>query len=218
MRIAHFYHVPIELPTPSWLQDLLCYLEFDVQALAAQESRNRAAMFKVKLELDRKFACSRAGFDAIRKPPNPPFTQCLGSTTLRSTWLLEPRSMLMAGTKWPTAFRLSWCGVRWRRPRQLGFGFLATTCPLQDDCASRRPPALQSPEELQQAFEAYWKPIWQRDSALSQSRTEAQDAAYQPFLLQWCLTPLSVQVWKQAIARISCRKATGACGWAPLRP
>ena len=76
-----------------------------------------------------------------------------------------------------------------------------------------------TPEELSHAFTSFWKPLWTRDkpddsvrdwedfhSTLHECPLPALDLHLDPFV---------EEVWIRAVRKLSSRKATGVCGWAP---
>ena len=78
-----------------------------------------------------------------------------------------------------------------------------------------------TPQELNRAFEDFWRPIWQRDApgpSASPGYWEEADTLLQSlpaYTAPLTLDVVSESVWTAAIKRMGGRRATGACGWAP---
>ena len=64
---------PVDFPDIHWLGELCQLLEFDCEALAAQEASLRRKAYRCHVLHDEALSSSVSGFRAIRPQPKPPF-------------------------------------------------------------------------------------------------------------------------------------------------
>ena len=72
---------PVDFPSQAWLSDLVRLLEFDCEAMAAQEAALRRKSFRQAVLQDEACEFSRMGYRSLRPAPKPPFTAV--SSTVR---------------------------------------------------------------------------------------------------------------------------------------
>ena len=224
LRIACFNTFPEALPSPDWLSDLLAYLQFDCNAFARSQAKQRRDSFKYKLVLDQKHGHHRGAFQTIRGPTPPPFTEVPCQVSVQ----LSPSSRAA-----PAAH--SW--FQFVPGPSLRIGAVAsldhTECHVIDVAGDHvllqgetlRPGLLVqdsvacTASELHRVFSDFWSPLWQRDHAMAPGLDHWPEfgelvAGSNVSLPPVSLSSISPDVWSDAIKRMSSRKATGVCGWA----
>ncbi|CAE7620120.1 unnamed protein product, partial [Symbiodinium sp. KB8] len=224
LRIACFNTFPEALPSPDWLSDLLAYLQFDCNAFARSQAKQRRDSFKYKLVLDQKHGHHRGAFQTIRGPTPPPFTEVPCQVTVQ----LSPSSRAAPPTH-------SW--FQFVPGPSLRVGAVAsldhTECHVIDVAGDHvllqgetlRPGLLVqesvacTASELHRVFSDFWSPLWQRDHAMAPGLHHWPEfgelvAGSNVSLPPVSLSSISSGVWSDAIKRMSSRKATGVCGWA----
>ncbi|CAE7241088.1 unnamed protein product [Symbiodinium sp. CCMP2456] len=223
LQIACFHHVPHGLPSIEWITLLAQYLQHDCDSLVRQQAKLRKDNFHYQMQVDATDSYGRAGYRALRAEANPPFTEvphsilaevevCSGSET--STYRVQPAPA--------RPFRIP-------GPASIG----DVPCQLlacKDGCLYLQGSSLPSrgilrqdivactSEELHDAFEAYWCPIWQRDNGLP-SKSVAAWPDFASFMAEQTVLPklhvrsFAPDLWLRAIKRLRAATATGICGW-----
>ena len=214
------------MPDEQWLQDLLAYLRFDCDGLVRGEAKARRDKFRYQVQLDIASGAQRAGFQAIRAPDNPPFTEvpCVVSVPIHCT------SPTADGAAWFTLARATCLrvpglahvsGMECTLMEQEGKAVRISAPDLPEHGELRQCFVACTPEELQAAFRDFWGPLWQRDAGTASSSLEQwpefEDclAASGPPLPPLSVRSFAPDLWADAIRRMGKKKATGACGWAP---
>ena len=225
LSIAHFHYVPCEVPECAWLADVVQYVQFDCDAVARAEARERKSRFQVYQELDRKHRHSASLFATLRGPTHPPFSSTphvaraslapLGpTTTMQACYVVQPPG---------AAFRV-------------GLAFLDGSSVMIDkidgdvlllsgDAAGPGTRLEQEyvavlPTELHDAFAGQWRPIWERDKDLADDieswpAFSEMSRVMPPDFPPLHIDMLDISKWSHAIKGMKNKRAVGVCGWSP---
>ena len=231
LRVACFSRFPLGLSEPEWVADLLQHLQFDCLGLVRQQAKERKALFKYRVQLDIADGHSREGYRAIKPPALPPFLEVpchkkvqvqpaepppdVSSDESNNWFLLErPCCLHVPG---PASLAGKQCQVLECCDNLVRVEGVEAT----DHGALSQEYVATTPEELHDAFVDFWGPLWQRDSVLESSRISEWPSVLARLQADGFVTPqlhvrsFAPDLWMQAIKRMSARKATGICGWAP---
>ena len=225
LGIAHFSHIPCELPAVELLADIMQYVKFDCEAVARAEARQRRARFQLFQELDRKYKSSSSVFSSVKGPPNLPFAGILMSAgpgysqegpspvDVRATCLQDPTEMFRLG---PACLD--------DRPVEVdridGDTLFLTGVDAGPGTVLEQHCVAVLPRELRAAFAGQWLPIWQRDGegeVLNESwpdfcaLSKAMPADFPPIQVDM----LDVAEWRRTINQMGVKRAVGVCGWSP---
>ena len=226
LSVAYFNRFPTALPDVDWLSDLLSYLRYDADSLTRQQARCRRDAFLHRVRMDGQHASSRAGFQQMRPPAHPPFTEVPCQVQAEVSQLSEAADGTTVYTI-PTFTNLRCPGDALLNSEPCHvIACTATTVTVKGEVLPVSGRLHQdfvacSPAELHRAFECFWCRLWQRDSA-----SDRQDLRAWPDFcsqLEACGVPecqihvssFAPDLWAAAIRRMPVRKATGVCGWAP---
>ncbi|CAE7397534.1 unnamed protein product [Symbiodinium sp. CCMP2592] len=165
---------PTGFPPLPYLEDLISFVRFDVEALNRQQAKMKNAMFRFKLDVDEKdYGCSKT-FARIRPPSKPPFhsvqvqscqevqTCCFHSHQLRSFHVPD-------ATKFDLLCQVFYCAVPGQVTAKQG-NEVTVLFPQDDDVVlplrgqlvrSRKDCSWQG---VVGALMDYWHPIWNRDT------------------------------------------------------
>ena len=223
-RTAHFVTFPVQLPSVSWLEDVLTFLRFDCNALVAQEYALRKDRFKLAVQLDSQFGAARQGYAAVPGPSHPPFLDVPASRNA-TVVKLEPQG---PEQRWyvlskPVDFFVhAHASLEDKSCRILEVDHdrvLLHGRDLPDKGELRQEHTACTSSELDQEFQSYWSPMWERDPApgIEPNRWEAalKSVESMPSLSLIQLDMMSLPLWRKAIQQMADRRATGICGWRP---
>ena len=219
-------HYPLDFPELPWLLDICQLLEFDCQALAAQEAALRKKAFRVQVLSDEATGSLVSAFKSLRGPQKPPF---LAVTTEVTQPMLQvvPQSF----GEWKIAVpspQLYRPGLPVRAGATDGLVVSTLEDAVIFAAGTEVPPSVGNitqlhhdctPDELHRGFADFWRPWWQRDSQ-AEAVTLHKWPAFQRFLQQYPppWEPLHVDVgnvqhWLDAIKAMRSTSAPGACGF-----
>ena len=217
LRIACVVSFPLFDPEVEFVWDLLQVVQHDARATAQHEASLRQRKYQYWLELDARHGHLRQGYAANR----------LRSLHEVSTWATPDR----ASDHFPVRTFVVPPGV----PFSVGEAKMDDqACPftaategrvrLRDAVTPKQGRLTQhttacTPAELSYAFAQFWEPLWNRDGSNSSIDDWPEflatlNSAPLPEVALQC-DPFREDLWVAAARRLSPRKATGVCGWAP---
>ena len=192
--------------------------------MVAQEYALRKDRFKLAVQLDSQFGAARQGYAAVRGSCHPPF---LDVPVSRKAEVLKletqgPEQCWYVLHHPVDFFENAHATLEDTSCRILEVDFdrvLLHGCDLPAKGELRQEHTACTPTELDQEFQSYWSPMWERDPApgIEPNRWEAALRSVEslPSLGPVQIDMLSLPLWKQAIQQMADRRATGICGWRP---
>ena len=138
----------VSLPDVGFLSDVYQYVQHDCNAVAAMEASDRILCHKHRLQLDLQHGHSAQAYRALRRETLPPFTQSSPVILLR----VLPDDSAWVDTRAPALFQLG--------PATLD----DHACQVIEVSSGvlRQSIVATTPDELAQAFAAFWEPLWNR--------------------------------------------------------
>ena len=229
LSVAHFAWIPVDVPDVSWLEDALCYVQFDSQAETQRAARHRIHMALAAVRRDVGLSSAR-GFRGLR-PHSHPAVQSIPVHERQEATLIASSAAdrAMYACAHPHAFQPGAAAALSGRPVKV----VAVWCGPMDsellELLMDFPPpsrgelvqdtAACTPQELSTAFLKFWFPIWNRDS-----RQESEDIGRWSSFLQLFPDRPDVQVafdasdpslWRAALRRLKVGRSPGCCGFTP---
>ena len=217
---------PLDFPTEPYLEDLVRLLEYDCEAMAAQEAQLRRQAFKQHVLADESFDYSRQGFKSLKGVPKPPFTAV--STVLRR-WAVPSSAGAPGEWHFPLVdAHLFRAGLQVEFQGEVGVVVASDNgivhVAFGQDVPAQGGELIQchqdcTPEELHLGFKNFWHTYWMRDSVVEE-QDAAQWGSFMSLLRQfpcpWADFTLDMQdvnLWVLTCRKMKSRSASGACGF-----
>ena len=220
---------PAGFPDLAFLDDLVGFVRFDVQAVNRQHAKVKSNLFRYKLQIDAtQYGCAQT-FATVRPPSKPPF-QCVQLTSAQEAVTVDVHSHQLRcfrvpdPSKYDLLSQVSFMNVP-GQVTQKRADTVTVLFPQDDDVVLPLCGQLLRHRQdctwqgIMGSLMEYWHPIWMRDS-----RSEEADIAHWPqfsSMLHRLTSPcptlevdmLDATAWAHVARRLSPHKSRGICGW-----
>ena len=215
-----FTYFPEVRPSLDFVQDLLSFVRYDLEALSRQEAIVRAKAFRYQLQVDAKDFSGSQCFVRVKPPQKPPFS-CIQVRSQQRAQVLQQHSFQLwslqveDASKYDLHCQVYFTGVL---PQVVLFA-------QDEDCVRPLSGSLLrdrrdcSWRAVVGGLMDYWSPIWNRDSRQEEVDIEAWPRYSQllqtvlPSAPELAIDMRDVSSWIHVARSLSIKKAVGVCGW-----
>ena len=224
-----FSHFPLQRPSKDFVEDLVSFVRFDVEAVQKQVVATKCRLFKFQLQVDAKEFGGSRSFVRVRAPEKPPFTCVLVQSSQPATVVERHSHQHVTFTvPDPSRFELlsqaSFAQVHGQVTQVRG-NCISLLFSSEDDIVLPARGLLSrsrhdtSWKGVVGSLMEFWSPIWNRDSPSASQDIEEwpQYRSLVHMLRSPCpelqVDMLDTEAWVHVARKLSPSKATGPCGW-----